>query len=407
MSDGQDKVFFQCDTGEWALGTEKQFAESAATTGTRIKLVVAPMTYGEFCRRMPNLAARMSDDCTFVRGAPGHACQTKNFRFVEVGGLRVAVADHGADKKCAEDFDISIGPLSATMTPDQIAEAVMGTKRSDGDAFDESMRRDRVAGINPPRFYSSTDIEPGAVREPKKTTINLDVGPSPEEFAAKCEKLAEPAQRAADAANGVFRSTVSIPASQPVGDFVSFCADGAFSAHRPQDDAPQWLDRETLSGRLGISRSTFYRKVAEGQIEVAAVAGRRVYRPCIDVYRKEDVDIEVSPPDAHQLQTELADLRAKLRYVTACAPAGFRLVEGHVSSVKGRETPGHVNRMAYVNGVRAEHVTDALPGPHGFVIRAPGNVAQSGVVHVIERERLPDGEWGPSWPAALTFSVIA
>lgn len=320
MSDGQDKVFFQCDTGEWAFGTEKQFAESAAATGTRIKLVVAPMAYGEFCRRIPNLAARMSGDCTFVRGAPEHACQTKNFRFAEVGGLRVAVADHGADKKCAEDFDIRIGPLSAAMTPDQIAEAVL-------------------------------------------------------------------------------------------------------------NDA-QWLDREALSEHLGISRSTFYRKVAEGQIEVAAVAGRRVYRPRIDVYRKEDADVgpsydtgaavklgriietayalqaKMDAPghEVHRLRTELADLRAKLRYASVRMPQGFWQVEGLVSSVKGRETPGHQDRAAYLDGARVPHATDALPGPHGFIIAGRDRAVFNGVVHVFEMD--PGRAWQP-WPESLTFSVNA
>lgn len=257
MSQSEVKVFAQCDRGSWTLATVHEWSRMG-TLGRRFKTIVAAMPKEHLRDAVPNVMQRAAQDCVFVWAHPIAAEQRKRLP-----------KDAGFDS-----IDICIGPLSAEMTPEQVAEAAVGTK---------------------------------------KTTINLDVGPSATKVAEKLDRIAAAAQ--------------SIHAN----------------LHAPHHEV-------------------------------------------------------------HRLQTELDDLRAKLRYASVRVPEGFWQVEGLVSSVKGRETPGHQDRAAYLDGVRIHHVTDALPGPHGFIITGRNRAVFNGVVHVFEMD---PGRARQPWPESLTFSVAA
>ena len=346
------KVFVQFKDGVWAIESVG-FWNKFGLTGQRVTLVVTPMSKREIRDAMPNLADRMTNNCVVVWGHPVAAEQSR-------GGEEPAPF-------------IPVGePLSATMTPDQIAEAVVNPPApafsgailihedqravwlpkaaGSGAAWGKApkyilttMSPDEFASWWPfesvepvPRVHAprgSSFIELNALVEsirrllvctltvpPKpKTTIEVPI-PSYEERVAKIEKIAESAQRAVEL---IFRS--------------------------------------------------------------------KPYAPAVP----EPMELRHARMDVEDLRKKLDDARKELRYQRAVAPKGSRFVQGFVSSVKGRQTPNQGCCNAYANGQKIGAV-EAHTGADGFaIVRDSHDPTKlrllTGIIHVVEFEGLSMG----------------
>lgn len=296
--------------------------------------------------------------------------------------------------------------------------------------------------------------EPAVSVAPKKTTIEVPI-PSPEERVAKIEKIAESAQRAADAIKGAvatdggrpFRflpggaelpdgwAVQAVNVRKSLNGYEHVCEvwkaapdiDAQYAADAVKNTAPPVPVPKTVQGVIPptaqpgqhihvqgepLRVSVGGRDAAEGvfrsttTIPASKVVGERVtvrvdgvpvgYATGISFTSKpyppaapETMELRHARMNVEDLRKKLDDARRELRYQRAIAPEGTRRVDGFVSAVKGRETSRHVAMHVYLDGKRARRVMEAHSGAEGFIITCDdGNPdarrMKTGIVHVFE-----------------------
>jgi hypothetical protein len=271
---------------------------------------------------------------------------------------------------------------------------------------------------------------------PRKATIEVEI-PSPEERVAKIEKIAESAQRVADAIKGAPPKTVQ-------GERVTLRVDGvpvgvatglSFNTASSKPDAKPVVDHADIESRESdpAFRAEWrpFMSMTPEQFAVAQAANMPGHVEFLEWYNAQAAAIlakrakcwptkpapkpdgvgTIEPMELRHARMNVEDLRKKLdgarrelRYQRAIAPAGTKRVDGFVSAVKGRETSRHVAMHVYLDGERARRVLEAHSGAEGFIITCDdGNPdarhMKTGIVHVFEFTGVPS-----ALPDSLEFA---